>query len=100
MIYLIIFLRDFNIQSSKLLYPSFSLGSLYPAGSADAARRSETAHASPHFSGEIPIKDLTLKYSCSGGPGGQNVNKVATKVDMRYKGRGEISQIKMFNPNL
>lgn len=26
-----------------------------------------------------------MTYSCSSGPGGQNVNKVHTKVDMRFK---------------
>ena len=31
----------------------------------------------------IPDEDLTVRYACSGGPGGQNVNKVATKVEVR-----------------
>ena len=35
------------------------------------------------FSGHIPISEITRTFSCSGGPGGQNVNKVATKVDIR-----------------
>jgi hypothetical protein len=35
------------------------------------------------FSGYIPVKDLKLTYSTSSGPGGQNVNRVATKVDLR-----------------
>ena len=37
----------------------------------------------PEFSGEIPMSELKATYSCSSGPGGQNVNKVATKVDLR-----------------
>jgi protein subunit release factor B len=35
------------------------------------------------FSGYIPVKELKLTYSTSSGPGGQNVNRVATKVDLR-----------------
>ena len=37
------------------------------------------------FSGEIPMSELKATYSCSSGPGGQNVNKVATKVDLRLE---------------
>lgn len=32
----------------------------------------------------IPQQELTFAYTCSGGPGGQNVNKVATKVELRW----------------
>ena len=63
----------------------FSIGSLYPGS--DAATRRPSSSTNPdyltHFSGQIPIKELKLTYSCSGGAGGQNVNKVATKVDIR-----------------
>ena len=31
----------------------------------------------------IPSEDLRITYSSSSGPGGQNVNKLATKVDVR-----------------
>ncbi|KAF6041234.1 hypothetical protein EB796_000465 [Bugula neritina] len=36
------------------------------------------------FSGEIPIDELEFRYSKSSGPGGQHVNKVATKVELRF----------------
>lgn len=33
----------------------------------------------------IPIDELEITYSRSSGPGGQNVNKVNTKVDVRFQ---------------
>lgn len=33
---------------------------------------------------EIPLDRLTIRASRSGGPGGQNVNKVATAVELRF----------------
>ena len=32
---------------------------------------------------DIKIQDLIVSFSRSSGPGGQNVNKLSTKVDMR-----------------
>ena len=32
---------------------------------------------------QIPQEELRVTYSSSSGPGGQNVNKLATKVDIR-----------------
>ena len=37
----------------------------------------------PIFDGHIPREKLHLSFSRSSGPGGQNVNKVNTKVDIR-----------------
>lgn len=31
------------------------------------------------------MEELDITYSTSSGPGGQNVNKVNTKVDLRFK---------------
>lgn len=36
------------------------------------------------FDGVIPKEKLTIKYARAGGPGGQNVNKVSTKADVRF----------------
>lgn len=33
---------------------------------------------------QIPEKDLKFHYARSGGPGGQHVNKVATKAELRF----------------
>ena len=32
----------------------------------------------------IPAADLAIRFSRSGGPGGQNVNKVETRVEVRF----------------
>ncbi|XP_052896072.1 peptidyl-tRNA hydrolase ICT1, mitochondrial [Anopheles moucheti] len=36
------------------------------------------------FNGYIPLDKLNISYSRSSGPGGQNVNTVSTKVDLRF----------------
>ena len=40
--------------------------------------------SSATFSGVIPVKELDIRYSGSSAPGGQNVNKSATKVEARF----------------
>lgn len=37
------------------------------------------------FNGYIPLDKMEISYSCSSGPGGQNVNRVNTKVDLRFQ---------------
>lgn len=36
------------------------------------------------FNGVIPLDKLQVTYDKASGPGGQNVNKVNTKVDLRF----------------
>lgn len=37
------------------------------------------------FNGYVPLDRIQVTYSCSSGPGGQNVNKVQTKCDLRFR---------------
>jgi len=39
----------------------------------------------------IPMREIELAYARSGGPGGQNVNKVASKAVLRFDLRGSPS---------
>ncbi|CAM1324728.1 Uncharacterised protein g8758 [Pycnogonum litorale] len=68
---------------------AISLDKIYPNSSLNIA-----SHISPEkllpksdedeFSGYIPIGKLKITYSRGSGPGGQHVNKVNTKVDVRF----------------
>ncbi|XP_071451325.1 large ribosomal subunit protein mL62 [Hetaerina americana] len=62
-----------------------SLESLYPGKSLQLFTPDKVAgNASSSFSGYIPIDKLKITYSRSGGPGGQNVNMLNSKVDLRF----------------
>ncbi|KAL4704610.1 hypothetical protein ACJJTC_002867 [Scirpophaga incertulas] len=64
---------------------SISLETLYPNSSLKLSTPSFVADPNEKFSGYVPINKLDITYSASSGPGGQNVNKVHTKVDLRFK---------------
>ncbi|KAL5018081.1 hypothetical protein ScPMuIL_003803 [Solemya velum] len=44
----------------------------------------QTAASDPPFSGSIPVDQLEISYTRGSGPGGQHVNKVNTKVEIRF----------------
>lgn len=73
----------------KRLYRSgISVNKLYPNSSCQLSTPSLDEVKTPDglkFNGVIPIDKLELKYSRSSGPGGQHVNTVNTKVDLRFK---------------
>ncbi|GAU87808.1 hypothetical protein RvY_00606 [Ramazzottius varieornatus] len=66
----------------------YSLDKLYPNSKFDYTgadnQYREAAEKSETFHGYIPVEELQVSYSRSSGPGGQNVNKVNTKVDVRF----------------
>ncbi|KAK2820909.1 hypothetical protein Q5P01_023868 [Channa striata] len=65
-------LRTVGIGSiNQMLQPSVSYGT----------READTAQ-DPLL--QVPVDRLTVSYSRSSGPGGQNVNKVSTKAEVRF----------------
>ncbi|XP_044760422.1 peptidyl-tRNA hydrolase ICT1, mitochondrial [Coccinella septempunctata] len=69
----------FNSFSSAI-----SLKTLYPSSSLRLTHVSKPPESDNEFNGYIPLDKLDISYSRSSGPGGQNVNKVNTKVDVRF----------------
>ncbi|XP_033121515.1 peptidyl-tRNA hydrolase ICT1, mitochondrial-like [Anneissia japonica] len=68
---------------------AYSLEKLYPnSNTDDIAVRYSAAEGGENeqeqFSGYIPVDKLCVKHSKSSGPGGQNVNKVNSKVEVRF----------------
>uniref|UniRef100_A0A6M2DLI7 Large ribosomal subunit protein mL62 n=1 Tax=Xenopsylla cheopis TaxID=163159 RepID=A0A6M2DLI7_XENCH len=70
--------------SSPAYQSSISLHNLYPNSSLKLVTPTKVESKSAGFSGFIPINEIDITYSRSSGPGGQNVNKVNTKVDVRF----------------
>ncbi|XP_018424062.1 PREDICTED: peptidyl-tRNA hydrolase ICT1, mitochondrial [Nanorana parkeri] len=57
---------------------AYSLDKLYPDSTKQPAKESAQNYR------DIPVDRLTISYSKSSGPGGQNVNKVNTKAEVRF----------------
>lgn len=91
--------RQFSYQSDislRSLYPNSSLKLTTPTASVSVKyfvfrMNAKTSKIVPFqvstdkFNGFIPVDKLDITYSASSGPGGQNVNKVHTKCDVRFK---------------
>ncbi|XP_056362134.1 peptidyl-tRNA hydrolase ICT1, mitochondrial [Oenanthe melanoleuca] len=61
---------------------SHSLDKLYPPRQDGTASRTAEEPQPPAL--DIPMARLTVSYSRSSGPGGQNVNKVNSKAEVRF----------------
>ncbi|XP_059609364.1 large ribosomal subunit protein mL62 [Phlebotomus argentipes] len=74
-------------QVRGMCYKSdLSLEKLYPKTKTKIfTPSSPPARSDTKFNGYIPVEQLEITYSRSSGPGGQNVNMVNTKVDLRFK---------------
>ncbi|XP_014788307.1 peptidyl-tRNA hydrolase ICT1, mitochondrial [Octopus bimaculoides] len=67
-----------SAQSLQSHYPNSNLDPYSPPSSEKSSIDSD------NFTGYIPIDKLQISYMKSSGPGGQNVNKVNTKVEVRF----------------
>ncbi|KAG7189453.1 hypothetical protein KM043_017152 [Ampulex compressa] len=64
---------------------AFSLENLYPKSNLKLYTPNfEPEEPNAKFNGFIPMDQLNVTYSRSSGPGGQHVNCVNTKVDLRF----------------
>ncbi|XP_063031575.1 large ribosomal subunit protein mL62 [Melospiza melodia melodia] len=61
---------------------SHSLDKLYPPQQDGTAARTTEEPQPPAL--DVPMARLTVSYSRSSGPGGQNVNKVNSKAEVRF----------------
>ncbi|XP_005998315.1 peptidyl-tRNA hydrolase ICT1, mitochondrial [Latimeria chalumnae] len=61
---------------------AYSLEKLYPNSIFNYRNLANSSQDSPNLN--IPVDRLTITYSRSSGPGGQHVNKVNTKAEVRF----------------
>ncbi|XP_063979929.1 large ribosomal subunit protein mL62 [Diachasmimorpha longicaudata] len=79
--------HGFSISQREYSFKSaFALENLYP-NSNIKLYHPEFKNEDPkaEFTGFIPMDKLTVSYCRSSGPGGQHVNTVNTKVDLRFE---------------
>ncbi|RZC32975.1 peptidyl-tRNA hydrolase ICT1, mitochondrial, partial [Asbolus verrucosus] len=73
-----------RLYSSTGYKSAISLENLYPGSSLKLTTPKPPNQEQEKFTGYIPIEELDITYSRSTGPGGQNVNKVNTKVEIKF----------------
>jgi len=83
-----LFTRILQLQPGVKNYSfksSIALDKLYPQSSLSITKVPPPPQNEPtKFSGYIPMDKIQLSYSRSSGPGGQNVDKVNTKANLRF----------------
>ncbi|XP_014252238.1 peptidyl-tRNA hydrolase ICT1, mitochondrial [Cimex lectularius] len=73
-----------NTRNLSLYKSNISLSNLYPKSSLNFTTPVSIPDNGSAFSGFIPVDKVDITYSRSSGPGGQHVNTVNTKVDVRF----------------
>jgi len=65
---------------------SLALENIYPSSSSSSIAKTPTIpqNGEATFSGYIPMDKVKISHCRSSGPGGQNVNMVNTKVEIRF----------------
>uniref|UniRef100_A0A182WHD0 18S rRNA aminocarboxypropyltransferase n=1 Tax=Anopheles minimus TaxID=112268 RepID=A0A182WHD0_9DIPT len=78
--------QSFHVLGKQYSYKSdLALETIYPSSSLRLYTPPPPApKPDGTFNGYIPLDKLNISYSRSSGPGGQNVNTVSTKVDLRF----------------
>ncbi|XP_050078564.1 peptidyl-tRNA hydrolase ICT1, mitochondrial [Anopheles maculipalpis] len=78
--------QSFHVLGRQYSYKSdLALETIYPNSSLRLYTPSAPApKPDGSFNGYIPLDKVNITYSRSSGPGGQNVNTVSTKVDLRF----------------
>nr|XP_029727668.1 peptidyl-tRNA hydrolase ICT1, mitochondrial-like [Aedes albopictus] len=70
--------RNYSFKSD------LSLDKIYPSSNLRLYTPPAPSATGDKFTGFIPLDKLDITHSRSSGPGGQNVNTVSTKVDIRF----------------
>ncbi|KAG5305616.1 ICT1 hydrolase, partial [Acromyrmex insinuator] len=76
---------SYNLSRAFSFKSPFSLENLYPGSKLKLYTPTFVPDPKAKFSGYIPLDKVKITYSSSSGPGGQNVNCVNTKVDLRFQ---------------
>ncbi|XP_044253317.1 peptidyl-tRNA hydrolase ICT1, mitochondrial isoform X2 [Tribolium madens] len=73
-----------RLYSTSAYKSALSLQNLYPNSSLKLTTPLKPPNEDEKFTGYVPIDQLDISYTKSTGPGGQHVNKVNTKVEVRF----------------
>ncbi|GAB6025794.1 hypothetical protein CHUAL_011771 [Chamberlinius hualienensis] len=77
--------KNISYSCQNYFKSKYSLDKIYPNSSLNIAKKPEEPTINNEkFGGFIPMDKLTVTYSASSGPGGQHVNHIHTKVDLRF----------------
>uniref|UniRef100_A0A1A9WZQ2 Large ribosomal subunit protein mL62 n=1 Tax=Glossina brevipalpis TaxID=37001 RepID=A0A1A9WZQ2_9MUSC len=79
------YISAFVLGRNLCFKSDLSLDKIYPNSRLKIYTPDKPISEADKFSGYIPLNKLQIIYSRSSGAGGQNVNTVNTKVDLRFK---------------